>query len=79
MDTMQPATDYVAEFKGDGTWTVTAEGESIEGSYELTDDDRIKIIYPDGTTSVAEYRISYDRFGLISSEIDRQQGFMRIP
>jgi hypothetical protein len=58
---------------------VTAEGETIDGSYELIGDEQIKIIYPDGITAVAEYRIAYDRFGLISSEIDRQQVFMRIP
>jgi surface polysaccharide O-acyltransferase-like enzyme len=79
LDTIQPATGYIAEFREDGTWTVTAEGESIDGSYELIGDEQIKIIYPDGTTTMAEYRIAYDRFGLISSGVDRQQVFMRIP
>jgi hypothetical protein len=78
LDTIQPATGYIAEFREDGTWTVTAEGESIEGSYELIGDEQIEITYPDGTTTVAEYHIAYDRLGLISSEIDRQQVFMRI-
>jgi hypothetical protein len=79
LDTIQPATGYIAEFRTDGTWTVTAEGESIDGSYELIEDDQIKIIYADGTTAVAGYRISYDRFGLINIEGERQQIFMRIP
>jgi hypothetical protein len=79
LDTIQPATGYVAEFRADGTWTVTAEGESIAGSYELIGNEQIEITYPDGTSAVAEYHIAYDRFGLISSEIDRQQVFMRIP
>jgi len=79
LDTIQPATGYIAEFREDGTWTVIAEGESIDGSYELIGDEQIEITYPDGTTTVAEYHIAYDRFGLISSEIDRQQVFMRIP
>jgi hypothetical protein len=79
LDTIQPATGYIAEFKSDGTWTVTAGSESVEGSYELIGDDQIKLTYSDGTTSIAKYRISYDRFGLISSGIERQQVFMRIP
>jgi hypothetical protein len=79
LDTIQPATGYIAEFRADGTWTASLNEESVEGTYELIDDNQIKLIYPDGTTPVAEYRISYDRFGLISAEIDRQQVFMRIP
>jgi hypothetical protein len=79
LDTIQPATGYIAEFKSNGTWTVTAGSESIGGSYELIGDAQIKLVYSDGTISIAEYRISYDRFGLISSGIERQQVFMRIP
>jgi surface polysaccharide O-acyltransferase-like enzyme len=78
-DTIQPATGYIAEFKSDGTWTATAGSESVGGSYELIGDEQIKLIYSDGTISVGEYRIAYDRFGLISSTIERQQVFMRVP
>jgi surface polysaccharide O-acyltransferase-like enzyme len=79
LDTIQPATGYIAEFRADGTWTVTAEGETIDGTYELIGDGQIEITYSDGTATVAEYRISYDRFALISADIERQQVFMRIP
>jgi hypothetical protein len=78
-DSIQPATGYIAEFRSDGTWIVTAENESIGGSYELVGENQIELIYSDGTVSMPEYRISYDRFGLISSSIDRKQVFMRIP
>jgi hypothetical protein len=79
LDTIQPATGYIAEFRSDGTWTVTADNETIEGSYELVGENKIKLIYSDDTVSVPEYHISYDRFGLISSGLDRKQVFMRIP
>ncbi|UCF61781.1 MAG: hypothetical protein JSV37_03615, partial [Anaerolineaceae bacterium] len=79
LDTIQPATGYIVEFRADGTWTATAEGETTDGSYELIAGDQIKIIYADGTTAVAGYRISYDRFGLINSDGERQQIFMRVP
>jgi hypothetical protein len=58
---------------------VTADNETIEGSYELVGENKIKLIYSDDTVSVPEYHISYDRFGLISSGLDRKQVFMRIP
>jgi hypothetical protein len=79
LDTIQPATGYIVEFRADGTWTATVEGETMDGSYELIGDDQIKIIYSDGTAAVAKYRISYDRFGLINSDSERQQIFMKIP
>jgi hypothetical protein len=79
LDTLRPATGYVAELKEDGTWTATAEGESIEGTYVLIDQQQVEFSYPDGTVSVAEYRTSPDRFALISQDMDRQQVFMRIP
>jgi hypothetical protein len=77
-DTAQAATGYIAEFREDGTWTVSAEGESIEGTYDLPEDGQIRITYPDGTVSTAEYRISADRFGLISADRERQQVFLRL-
>jgi surface polysaccharide O-acyltransferase-like enzyme len=79
LDTTQAASGYQVEFRNDGTWTVTADDESLDGLYELLEDDQIKIIYADGTTSISEYRITYDRFGLISTTVDRKQVFMRIP
>jgi putative alpha-1,2-mannosidase len=77
-DTARAATGYIAEFREDGTWTVSAEGESIKGTYELIDDVHIRITYPDGTASTAKYHISADRFGLISADSGRQQVFLRV-
>jgi hypothetical protein len=77
-DTAQAATGYIVEFGEDGTWTVSAGGESIEGTYDLLEDGQIRITYPDGTVSTSEYRISADRFGLISTVSGRQQVFLRI-
>jgi hypothetical protein len=79
LDTVQPATGYVAELREDGTWTATAEGESIGGTYVLLDDRQVEFVYPDGTTSVAEYRTSPDRFALINLDGGRRQVFMRVP
>ena len=56
---------------------MTAEGASLEETYALSDDQRVECSHPDGTTSVAEYRTSPDRFAPISQEIDRRQVFMR--
>jgi len=62
----------------DGSWTATLNGESVEGTYVLADDEQIELTYADGTTSIAEYRISADRFALTSLESGRVQVFMRI-
>jgi hypothetical protein len=35
-------------------------------------------MYPDGTVSTAEYRISADRFALTSADSRRQQVFLRL-
>jgi|GEM_PF-1971404 len=77
-DTVQAATGYIAEFREDGTWTVSAEGESIDGTYDMLEDGEIRIMYPDGTVSTAEYRISADRFALTSADSRRQQVFLRL-
>jgi hypothetical protein len=77
-DTAQAATGYMAEFREDGTWTVSAEGESIEGTYELLDNGEISITYADGTVTTAQYRITADRFGLISADRGRQQVFLKL-
>jgi hypothetical protein len=77
-DTAQAATGYIAEFREDGTWTATASDASIEGTYELIKDGQMRLAYPDGTVATAEYRISADRFGLISAESGRQQVFRKI-
>jgi surface polysaccharide O-acyltransferase-like enzyme len=77
-DTAQAATGYVAEFREDGTWTAGGGGESIDGTYELLGDGQIWIAYADGTVSTAEYRITTDRFSLISAEGGRQQVFRRL-
>ena len=42
------------------------------------DDGHIELTYADSTTSVAEYRMSADRFALIRVDSRRQQVFMRI-
>jgi hypothetical protein len=77
-DSVQAASGYIAEFREDGTWTASGGGEWIEGSYELLEDGQIRIAYPDGTASAAEYHISADRFGLFSADGGRQQVFRRI-
>ena len=78
LDSAQAATGYVAEFREDGTWTATLDEESVEGTYRLVDDEHIELTYADGTVSVAEYRISADRFGLINEDGVRKQVFMRM-
>jgi surface polysaccharide O-acyltransferase-like enzyme len=77
LDTVQAATGYTAEFQGDGTWTVAAEGESIGGTYVLQEDGAIEISYADGSNSVSRIEMSADRFALFSQDGDRVQVFMR--
>jgi hypothetical protein len=77
LDSSQPAAGYVAEFREDGTWEVTAEGESVGGTYALQGDEAIEIVYADGTESVSGLLMSADRFALISQDGDRVQVFMR--
>jgi hypothetical protein len=78
LDTIQPVTGYIAEFREDGTWTATLNEQSVQGTYRLVDDEHIELTYADGTVSVGEYRVSADRFGLISTSMERKQVFMRI-
>ena len=77
-DSAQAATGYIAEFTVDGTWTAGLDEESVEGTYRLVDDKHIEPTYADGRVSVAEFRISADRFGLIDEDGVRKQVFMRI-
>ena len=79
LDSAQAATGYVAEFREDGTWTAGLDEVSIEDTYRLVGNEHIEITYGDGTVSVAEYRLSPNRFGLIDEDGVRNQVFMRIP
>lgn len=78
LDSAQPATGYLAEFRDDNTWVVTAEGESTGGTYALLDNATIKITYPDGSSSVSDLEMSADRFALASEGSGRVQVFMRV-
>jgi hypothetical protein len=39
----------------------------------------VEFAYPNGTTSVAEYRTSLERFVCVSQDIARQWAVMRVP
>jgi hypothetical protein len=77
-DSTQEPSGYFVEFNPDGTWVVTAGEESIEGTYTLTADDRMELIYPDGRTTSPEYRFTGDFFALMDEDGVRKQVFARI-